>query len=54
MRVENENVKIYFKIPFTMYFIGKSFIEEDNYKSKIWLITKRFDVGGYYYWNIIK
>jgi len=53
MRVENKSVKIYFRIPFTMYFLGRSYIKEENYKSKLWLITKRFD-RGVYYWNIIK
>jgi len=53
MRVENTRVKIYFRIPFTMYFVGKSFIEEDNYVSKLFLFTKRFELGKYY-WNIIK
>jgi len=54
MRVEDKNIKVYLRIPFTMYFVGKSFIKEDNYISKFWLITKRFDSLTGYYWNIIK
>jgi len=53
MRVSDDRVKIYFRIPFTMYFVGKTFIKEDLYKSKLWLLTKRFDRGTYY-WNVIK
>ena len=46
-------VKIYFRIPFTMYFIGRIIIKEENYKSKLYLFTKRFDKGEYF-WNSIK
>ena len=53
MRVQNDNIHVYFRIPFTMYFVCRTVITEDNYKSKLFLCTKRFDNAGYY-WNVIK
>lgn len=53
MRTTEDRIKIYFRIPLTMYFVGRSILREDNYKSKLWLVTKRFEKGDYF-WNIIK
>jgi hypothetical protein len=51
MIVENNRIKIYFRIPFTIYFVGRT--KPENEWSPLKILTKRFEKGKYY-WNVIK
>lgn len=48
---KEKDIKIYFRIPFTMYFIGRTFYEEQIW-SKLFLFRKLWD-GEKYVWKII-
>jgi hypothetical protein len=41
--------EIYFRIPFTMYFVGKEIYRDSPKKSKLYLYRKEWDGGGYYF-----
>ena len=69
MKIEDHKIKVYFRIPFTMYFLCrliisirniKDFDDNDNiifetnkHLSKFYICTKRFSEGKYY-WNVMK
>lgn len=64
MKVRDSQITVYFRIPFTMYFICRLIIllpymssdlkmEHDKHLTKFYLCTKRF-YDGKYYWNVIK